>query len=518
LNDVVSLSRLQATASAFRRTRPDRGRRPRRQQRPRFIPRLEPLEDRCLLSYSVTDLGTLGGTNSLAFGINASGKVVGYAYLPGDGAYHPFLYDGTATPPMQDLGTLGGTVGFALGINSSNQIAGWASRSDYPVNHAFLYDGTATPPMQDLGTLGGPQSWASGINDSGQLVGGANIPGIAGEWPFHAFLYDATATPPMQDLGTLGGTDSWANGINSSSQVVGAATTTLDDSSYHAFLYDATATPPMQDLGTLAGWDSEAMAINNSSQVVGYANSLFAPRAFLYDRTAIPPIQDLGTLGGTNSLAWSINNSSQVVGWANTTDGNTHAFLYVGTAAPPMQDLNGLIPPGSGWVLQVATGINDSGQIVGFGLHDGATRAFLLTPAPSPSMPHGAIGLAATAAASVRVEGITSLLLQANAPSGVSFLPSSVGDESILSLPVPVNAPNRMSFNPAGFLTTPPSGRAAGLVRAATGSLAEAAHRSGRDQIVLWGHGLSMELETEDPAFAGLAHTSALSTLELRVP
>jgi probable HAF family extracellular repeat protein len=34
----------------------------------------------------------------------------------------------------------------------------------------------------------------------------------------------------------------------------------------------------------------------------------------------------------------------------------------------------------SGWVLEIANGINVKGQIVGTGKHCGKTRAFVLTP------------------------------------------------------------------------------------------------------------------------------------------
>lgn len=34
----------------------------------------------------------------------------------------------------------------------------------------------------------------------------------------------------------------------------------------------------------------------------------------------------------------------------------------------------------AGWTLTTAAAINDIGQIVGTGLHDGQVRAFLLTP------------------------------------------------------------------------------------------------------------------------------------------
>jgi probable HAF family extracellular repeat protein len=55
-----------------------------------------------------------------------------------------------------------------------------------------------------------------------------------------------------------------------------------------------------------------------------------------------------------------------------------HAYLIAdGTAV----DLNSQIPPGSEWRLGVATAINDAGQIVGVGRHDGLQHAFLLEPA-----------------------------------------------------------------------------------------------------------------------------------------
>jgi hypothetical protein len=46
-----------------------------------------------------------------------------------------------------------------------------------------------------------------------------------------------------------------------------------------------------------------------------------------------------------------------------------------------MLDLNDLLPPGSGWELTTALGINGAGQIVGGGLLDGREHAYLLTPA-----------------------------------------------------------------------------------------------------------------------------------------
>ena len=101
--------------------------------------------------------------------------------------------------------------------------------------------------------------------------------------------------------------------------------------------------------------------------------------ALLYTRDA--GMKDLGTLGGPKSLALDINNLGQVVGSADCLDhaaGCNHAFLY---ASGKMIDLNSLVDPAAGWILLVATAINDSGQIVGLGVaRDGRVRGFLVTP------------------------------------------------------------------------------------------------------------------------------------------
>ena len=53
------------------------------------------------------DLGTLGGTDSSAYAINASGQVVGCSDTTGNAQPTPFFTPIGGT--MQDLGTLGGT-------------------------------------------------------------------------------------------------------------------------------------------------------------------------------------------------------------------------------------------------------------------------------------------------------------------------------------------------------------------------------------------------------------------------
>lgn len=70
--------------------------------------------------YTLTDLGTLGGTSSGAFGISAKGHVGGGASVPGE-YQHPFLW--TKRKGMLDLGALGGLNGSASGPNNNGEMA-----------------------------------------------------------------------------------------------------------------------------------------------------------------------------------------------------------------------------------------------------------------------------------------------------------------------------------------------------------------------------------------------------------
>ena len=76
-----------------------------------------------VVSYRVTDLGTLGGSWSEAFGINATGQVVGQGAAAGNVSACAFLYDNGS---INNLGALGGSSSWALGINATGQVVGSA--------------------------------------------------------------------------------------------------------------------------------------------------------------------------------------------------------------------------------------------------------------------------------------------------------------------------------------------------------------------------------------------------------
>ncbi len=332
-----------------------------------------PFPLRCQSAYNVTDLGTLGGSYSQAYGINNNGQVVGTSatgQFGGGGAVcnigqcslnYAFLWtSGTIT----SLGLPKGanavdSVGY--GINNNSQVVGNYNYPGY-YSASFLYSGGRMAGLsENFGS-------AYGINSTGQIVGDFSTAGAFG--PFHAFSHTGGVTT---DLGTLGGPNSTALGINDGGQIVGWASLP-GNLVIHAFLYRAGV---MRDLGTLGGASSQASGINNSGQVVGWANTASGPQhAFLYNAAVLA---DLGTLGGAASQADAINKNADIVGWANTADGTQHAVLWRGGT---VIDLNSLVSLSQGVSLLESTGINDLGQIVANG-SDG--RAYLLTPFSGPT-------------------------------------------------------------------------------------------------------------------------------------
>ena len=319
-------------------------------------------------SYTISDLGSLGGPFVSAFAVNARGEVAGRASTPSSPS-HAFVFAGGS---IKDLGTLPGkTNSRAQGINNRTQVVGFSFTARFGADaHGFLWSDGVMEDLHPVISLGGSASFATAINEAGHIVGDATTPGDAED---HAFLLRRGT---VLDLGTLGGTFSFADALNASDTVVGTSALP-GNQAFHAFVWNGS----MVDMGSLGGVYSEALAINNRGTVVGF--SLLAgdqsQHAFLWRDGRLADLHAPSL--PASSAALGINNAGQIVGLASPTvedvfDGN-FAVLWDGDR---VIDLNTLIPAGSGWQLYRAAAINDRGEIAGVGNHDGQIRAFLLTP------------------------------------------------------------------------------------------------------------------------------------------
>jgi probable HAF family extracellular repeat protein len=144
---------------------------------------------------SAQDLGTLGGTNAYARGINDVGDIIGFSNTVGDTFTHATLWTGNS---IVDLGTLGGSNSQALGINNGGQIVGFANTAFDAQQHATLWkNGSATDLNSVLDPSVAAEGWtltkATAINNNGWIVGLASnsITGVT-----DAFLLSTTPAVP----------------------------------------------------------------------------------------------------------------------------------------------------------------------------------------------------------------------------------------------------------------------------------------------------------------------------------
>jgi probable HAF family extracellular repeat protein len=423
-------------------------RQPHRRPPPRRLC-LEPLEDRNLLSsYTITVIGP--GNPNERNGINNASvvQVVGT-----NSNNHAYLWD--SVHGLQDLGTvLHDTYSQAYGINDAGQVVGTSELYTFKkelsvltAEHAFLW--TSSTGMKNIGD----GDVATGINSAGEVSGTLNnISGtsaVAGIW-----------NDKWTSLGTLGATESFGRGVNNYGQAVGTSYSNTSRVDQALLWTPATAggtTGTLQDLGTFGGANSGAAAINGQGYVTGGAElpgGSSPVHAFVW-RPASPngtsgTLTDLDPGGTGNSSGASINSGGLVAGTSDDNSGKNFAVLWQpGVHGYTMSDLNSLIPAGTGWDLQYATALNDSGQIVVKATSASLSGWYdlLLTPSTPAA--------AAQPAAPTQTSAVLASALATSGP----LHPAVAGGALMASVPAaPTTLSTDRSTPPAGPSTTEVSG------------------------------------------------------------
>jgi probable HAF family extracellular repeat protein len=314
--------------------------------------------------YDVTELGTLGGDYIEANGINEVGQVVGVSQTA-SGANHAYLWQ--ADGGMVDLGSPCSGNSRAFDINNHGRVAG---NADCQTPRGFFWENGQFTLLElaDGGTTNG----AYAINDDGDVVGWANATAPGGHtlYSSNAALWKRGGALEfvIEPNFTGGGT---AKGINAHGQIIGYTNTMNSVYTVSPFLWENGQRQPLTVTQNIVfGPERYATGINDSGQVVGWnlkSRNPLTQEAWFWENNQGRVLGD-GAPAALNARGEAVGRSGgRAQRWRNG----------------HRSDLNDEIDPALGWVLREAQDINSVGQIVGAGLLNGKTRAFLLTPRPA---------------------------------------------------------------------------------------------------------------------------------------
>jgi probable HAF family extracellular repeat protein len=341
------------------------------------------------LRFTIQTIPALPATNPRSQGnaINGLGQATGLSNVPGNS--EAFLFEGGTTTSLGNLG-LGGGFTSGSGINDAGVIVGSGSVSTGTnsfSDRAFVWQPglgfTAVLDPEGVG-LG---SNANAVNNAGQVVGVYRYSGFDRQ----GFVYQVgdpadtyTLLPFLDGSDTTNGARQFANAINDGGVVAGAARTQAGQATRAVrWVPDGSGGYAIETLArpTSGTTFSNSFGINDLGQIVGSFTD-GQSQAVLWNPDGTVELLGLPS-GASGTSARDINNSGLIVGDVVAGAGN-YAFLH---RDGQLHDLNDLISGPSDFLrLTNALGINDRGQVVGYGvLAGGGIRGFVLTVVPEPS-------------------------------------------------------------------------------------------------------------------------------------
>ncbi len=332
---------------------------------------------------------------SSAYGINGDGIATGYGT---DTTYGTTAFG--AAPPAYAPDSIGYNVfrktpSYGQAIDPFMDVVGYYLNSSHYTGFDYDLRVGSLLTLESFDTTNYPDAYAYALSPDGDRVVGASV-SPDGRKEATAWTTTNIATIASAGLGTLGG-NSIAYGVNNSGRVVGASQPQAGGV-YHAFFsVYGSKIQPADDLGSEAGaaGSSTAYAINGFNQLAGKTQTTTGINRPFYKNYSMAlqttettwrlPSPMPTSINGDDGAVLGMNTRGQMVGTANTGIGSSTHHAFIWTPNNPwfgLKDLNSLLSPTqqSQWVLSGATGINDAGDIVGYGTYNGQTTAFVLHP------------------------------------------------------------------------------------------------------------------------------------------
>jgi len=334
-------------------------------------------------SYDLIDLSTLipQASDAAAFGISPSGLVVGSVRIDGgeqkvavwtstNGEILDSIFGSEYAQAITDDGVIVGTY-----LGTAN---GWYVRDG-------VFD--CIPLPDPCGSFNNLWRASSGrdLNRSNEFTG-AISPAASqpANDPVEAYLgrFADDGSVVIERLGEYLGASTRGFGLNDLGEVVGVSGSGLDTT---ALLFRDGEVIALPDLD---GGYNLVHDLNNDGFAVGLASRSdtgpwpYDAEATRWDTRADPiTVELLGRLPGHRlSLATDISSTGVAVGYS--VDAEFDDQRAVAWIDGQIVDLNGWLPPDTDWHLEIATAVNDSGAIIGYGRRDGipGRRAFMLRP------------------------------------------------------------------------------------------------------------------------------------------
>ncbi len=382
--------------------------------------------------YRIVNLGSLGtNQHSEAWAINDMGQVVGQSNTDAFGVMHAFFWDnaGCVGNCMKDLGTLpNGTTSIAYDVNNNSEIVGVSNAvvQGVTVTRATYWAAPFPASPQDLGTLSidaNAFSRAYGINDQSVVVGETDtditcpedlsvelVRAFRKQQPTGAMTLLAPiggytqpnrnsaafainlSTPPPEGFGSLIAGEGLPCGATN--PFCGPTLSSGDSLAWNTF-----GVPPVLDLAeppTFGDGRGQARDVNNQDRLVGWGRQQGAPggqppchdRALFWQSVIGVPVDLHAAVqlpGDEESVAEALNELGEVVGFKGILPGGARACTWSlqggqWTFADLNDEINGSCLGSGRWDLDAARDVNESGWIVGKGVFDNTSRAFLLIP------------------------------------------------------------------------------------------------------------------------------------------